>query len=420
MDGKRNDFEEKGHGYFVQKDKATQMQEALYYLQTEIDSVKESAAKSVDIVEELRLLKGEVDDLAELCRADLYALNDKIENSSREQSRNAINATEEFKKFAKEEKDEIAALCKSLTEKMDVNFGEMALSLDKLSESVNKPQNSDIDRILSEMSEKLDCLFDAVASMPQNVESKAQDEVTVKLLEKLETIEGKLDKTPDNTTSDDELFSRLEKLEVALVQREEENSKILNKLDELIKTAKNTQNVAALTEYSAEAKTSEITPDIALKLNEKLDFIIEKLSSVDSGNGYGVEGDLADNDDVMRMLEKLNNQVSVLLSDNRDKISEIKDELDRFKDNFTTVTGGGEVSSDDDLKASFESLTSELDTLSRLITIEKNEDTAVPTAVLSASSELSKAIEEMTDEKEEDMSEEPENAEICEESTEEE
>ncbi len=420
MDGKRNDFEEKGHGYFVQKDKATQMQEALYYLQTEIDSVKESAAKSVDIVEELRLLKGEVDDLAELCRADLYALNDKIENSSREQSRNAINATEEFKKLAKEEKDEIAALCKSLTEKMDVNFGEMALSLDKLSESVNKSQNSDIDRILSEMSEKLDCLFDAVASMPQNVEPKAQDEVSAKILEKLEAIEGKLDKTPDNTTSDDELFSRLEKLEVALVQREEENSKILNKLDELIKTAENKPSVAALTEYSEETKTSEIPPDIALKLNEKLDFIIEKLSRVDSGSGSGVEGDLADNDDVMRMLEKLNNQVSVLLSDNRDKISEIKDELDRFKDNFTTVTGGGEVSSDDDLKASFESLTSELDTLSRLITIEKNEDTAVPTAVLSASSELSKAIEEMTDEKEEDFSEESENAEICEESTEEE
>lgn len=433
MDGKNDNFENKNLGYFVQKDRATQMQEALYYLQTEIDSVKESAAKSVDIVEELRLLQGEVNNLTDICRADLYALNDKIESSIREQSRNSINLSEEFKKLSKEEKEEIADLCKDLKEKTDANLSEIALSISKLAEKKENNEKQDDGKLMSlisETAEKIDFLFDAIASTPEKEEKNClDDEKFDLLLNKLNSIEDKLN---DNIMSSDNdgLEKRIESIEHEMARRAEENALILQKLDELINMRKDEpltvienddiktvlpnnsdiSEIKAMTEALYEkhclTESDEKKPIDVACIEEKLDHfekeiegrldgMIEALER--SGIKSSEEDALADNDDVMRMLEKLNNQVSNLLSDNQDKISEIKDELDRFKDNFTTVTGGGIENNDDDLKKSFESLSSELDTLSRLINVEKSEETFVPDAILSASDALSKAIDDMTD-----------------------
>ncbi len=421
MDGKNDNFDSKNLGYFVQKDRATQMQEALYYLQTEIDSVKESAAKSVDVVEELRLLQGEVSNLTDVCRADLYALNDKIESSIREQSRNSINLSEEFKKLSRDEKNEIAVLCKELKEKTENSFNELALSMSKLCELFAEKQDSDVNKNLSDISEKLDCLFDAIAAI-NDTSDNSKDEKLDAVLIKLSAIEENLVKT-DNSNIEE----RLEKLEIETQKRAEENAAILRKLDELLERngdnqIDNSENAIVVSSNISENEASNIANMIA-KLSEKIDRLEERpqssdidaiatetmaenalieridkvLCALENGDSMREESALADNDDVMRMLEKLNNQITVLLSDNQDKISEIKDELDRFKDNFTTVTGGGVSESEDDLKKSFESLSSELDTLSRLINTEKSEEAIVPDAILSASDALSKVIDGMTE-----------------------
>lgn len=448
MDGKKDNFEENGRGYYVQKDKATQVQEALYYLQTEIDSVKESAAKSVDIANALKELQGEVENLTTSCRADLYALNDKLETSSREQSRNSINMSEEFKKLCAEEKEEIASLCKSLQQKFEEELGELSLRTDKLASSLSASENNAANSALTEISEKLDCVFDAIASY------KVSDEKLDKAMAKIDALEnaengsnafaelsGKLDSiekaisckpSEESSVRLDEVLSRLDRLESEALLRDERENAISSKLDRVISllTEENARKSEQNEELSAvkrsveelKASREEITtengrtvvvekPVIDLtSIESRLDAIETSVSHMSKADESD-KGDLADNDDVMRMLEKINNQVSVLLSDNRDKISDIKEELDRFKDNFTTVTGGEAIGSDDELKASFESLTSELDTLSKLVREDKTEKEPVPEAILTVSDELEKlSIDDVSDDSEKTEKAEEEEA----------
>lgn len=438
MDGKKDNFEENGRGYYVQKDKATQVQEALYYLQTEIDSVKESAAKSIDIANALKELQGEVENLTTSCRADLYALNDKLETNSREQSRNSINMSEEFKKLCEEEKEEIASLCKSLQQKFEEELGELSLRTDKLASSLSASENNALNSSLTEISEKLDCVFDAIASYKvsdekldkamakidalENAENGEKDSnAFAELSEKLESIEKALSNKPSEESSVrlDEVLSRLDRLESEALLRDERENSISSKLDRVIsllseenaRKSEQNEELAAVRRSVEELKASreEIKTDDGqtivvekpvvdlTSIESRLDAIETSLSNMSKADESD-KGDLADNDDVMRMLEKINNQVSVLLSDNRDKISDIKEELDRFKDNFTTVTGGEAVGSDDELKASFESLTSELDTLSKLVREDKTEKEPVPEAILTVSDELEKlSIDDVSD-----------------------
>ena len=435
MDGKKDNFEENGRGYYVQKDKATQVQEALYYLQTEIDSVKESAAKSVDIANALKELQGEVENLTTSCRADLYALNDKLETNSREQSRNSINMSEEFKKLCAEEKEEIASLCKSLQQKFEEELGELSLRTDKLASSLSASENNAANSALTEISEKLDCVFDAIASYKVSDEKLDKAMAKIDALEnaengsnafaelsgKLESIEKAISDKPSEESSVrlDEVLSRLDRLESEALLRDERENAISSKLDRVIsllseenaRKSEQNEELSAVKRSVEELKASreEITtengrtvvvekPVIDLtSIESRLDAIETSVSHMSKADESD-KGDLADNDDVMRMLEKINNQVSVLLSDNRDKISDIKEELDRFKDNFTTVTGGEAVGSDDELKASFESLTSELDTLSKLVREDKTEKEPVPEAILTVSDELEKlSIDDVSD-----------------------
>lgn len=439
MDGKKDNFEENGRGYYIQKDKATQVQEALYYLQTEIDSVKESAAKSIDIANALKELQGEVENLTTSCRADLYALNDKLETNSREQSRNSINMSEEFRKLCEEEKEEIASICKGLQQKFEEELGELSLRTDKLASSLSASENNALNSSLSEISEKLDCVFDAIASYKvsdekldkalakigasKNAERSEEscNAAFAELSEKLESMEKAFSDKPSEESSVrlDEVLSRLDRIESEALLRDERENAISSKLDKVIsllaeenaRKSEQNEELSAVRRSVEELKASheEITTEGAqtvvaekpvidfTSIERRLDAIETSLSDISKADESDRE-DLADNDDVMRMLEKINNQVSVLLSDSRDKISDIKEELDRFKNNFTTVTGGEAVGSEDELKVSFESLTSELDTLSKLVREDKTGKESVPEAILTVSDELEKlSIDDVSD-----------------------
>ena len=124
---------------------------------------------------------------------------------------------------------------------------------------------------------------------------------------------------------------------------------------------------------------------------QKLDDIEKRLEKLEQ-----VKEEKADNvdDRVYEMLEKLNSKLGVLMEENNRKILDVKEEMQSFKDNFTSIMAG-ENKDEDDIDDSFNSLTSELDSLSKLVKEQTLVEEQTPSAILDLSEEIANLANEV-------------------------
>ncbi|MBR2875094.1 MAG: hypothetical protein IKC00_04640 [Clostridia bacterium] len=124
---------------------------------------------------------------------------------------------------------------------------------------------------------------------------------------------------------------------------------------------------------------------------QKLDDIEKRLEKLEQ-----VKEEKADNvdDRVYEMLEKLNSKLGVLMEENNRKILDVKEEMQSFKDNFTSIMAG-ENKDEDDIDDSFNSLTSELDSLSKLVKEQSLGEEQTPSAILDLSEQIANLANEI-------------------------
>lgn len=124
---------------------------------------------------------------------------------------------------------------------------------------------------------------------------------------------------------------------------------------------------------------------------QKLDDIEKRLEKLEQ-----VKEEKADNvdDRVYEMLEKLNSKLGVLMEENNRKILDVKEEMQSFKDNFTSIMAG-ENKDEDDIDDSFNSLTSELDSLSKLVKEQTLVEEQTPSAILDLSEQIANLANEI-------------------------
>lgn len=124
---------------------------------------------------------------------------------------------------------------------------------------------------------------------------------------------------------------------------------------------------------------------------QKLDDIEKRLEKLEQ-----VKEEKADNvdDRVYEMLEKLNSKLGVLMEENNRKILDVKEEMQSFKDNFTSIMVG-ENKDEDDIDDSFNSLTSELDSLSKLVKEQTLVEEQTPSAILDLSEQIANLANEI-------------------------
>ncbi|MBR2323340.1 MAG: hypothetical protein IKA39_00415 [Clostridia bacterium] len=124
---------------------------------------------------------------------------------------------------------------------------------------------------------------------------------------------------------------------------------------------------------------------------QKLDDIEKRLEKLEQ-----VKEEKADNvdDRVYEMLEKLNSKLGVLMEENNRKILDVKEEMQSFKDNFTSIMSG-ENKDEDDIDDSFNSLTSELDSLSKLVKEQTLVEEQTPSAILDLSEQIANLANEI-------------------------
>lgn len=125
---------------------------------------------------------------------------------------------------------------------------------------------------------------------------------------------------------------------------------------------------------------------------QKLDDIEKRLEKLEQ-----VKEEKADNvdDRVYEMLEKLNSKLGVLMEENNRKILDVKEEMQSFKDNFTSIMAGESKDDSDDLDDSFNTLTSELDSLSKLVKEQSLGEEQTPSAILDLSEEIANLANEV-------------------------
>lgn len=128
-----------------------------------------------------------------------------------------------------------------------------------------------------------------------------------------------------------------------------------------------------------------------------------ELASIKSKVDYqrNVES-IADGEQLIVMLEQIKNQVNVLLESNRSDIDNIRSEVIRFTNNFTSIANG-ESSDENDLQERLNLLREELDNISKLMeddTLE--EDGPLSNSVEEISKGLGNITKEIIDEENKD------------------
>ncbi|MBR2874761.1 MAG: hypothetical protein IKC00_02925, partial [Clostridia bacterium] len=82
------------------------------------------------------------------------------------------------------------------------------------------------------------------------------------------------------------------------------------------------------------------------------------------------------------------------MEENNRKILDVKEEMQSFKDNFTSIMAG-ENKDEDDIDDSFNSLTSELDSLSKLVKEQTLVEEQTPSAILDLSEQIANLANEI-------------------------
>jgi len=142
----------------------------------------------------------------------------------------------------------------------------------------------------------------------------------------------------------------------------------------------------------------EVKNNTQQKTEVDLSAVLQKLDDIDKRLQRLEEekAQKADNvdDRVYEMLEKLNSKLGVLMEENNRKILDVKEEMQSFKDNFTSIMAG-ENKDEDDIDDSFNSLTSELDSLSKLVKEQTLVEEQTPSAILDLSEEIANLANEV-------------------------
>ena len=142
----------------------------------------------------------------------------------------------------------------------------------------------------------------------------------------------------------------------------------------------------------------EVKNNTQQKTEVDLSAVLQKLDDIDKRLQRLEEekAQKADNvdDRVYEMLEKLNSKLGVLMEENNRKILDVKEEMQFFKDNFTSIMAG-ENKDEDDIDDSFNSLTSELDSLSKLVKEQTLVEEQTPSAILDLSEEIANLANEV-------------------------
>ncbi|MBR1971359.1 MAG: hypothetical protein IKA18_02185 [Clostridia bacterium] len=142
----------------------------------------------------------------------------------------------------------------------------------------------------------------------------------------------------------------------------------------------------------------EVKNNTQQKTEVDLSAVLQKLDDIDKRLQRLEEekAQKADNvdDRVYEMLEKLNSKLGVLMEENNRKILDVKEEMQSFKDNFTSIMAG-ENKDEDDIDDSFNSLTSELDSLSKLVKEQTLVEEQTPSAILDLSEQIANLANEI-------------------------
>ena len=138
-----------------------------------------------------------------------------------------------------------------------------------------------------------------------------------------------------------------------------------------------------------EQKTAEVDLSVVL---QKLDDIDKRLQRLEEEKAQKEE---SSDERVYEMLEKLNSRLGVLMEENHRKILDVKNEMESFKDNFTSIMAGESKDDSDDLDDSFNTLTSELDSLSKLVKEQSLGEEQTPSAILDLSEEIANLANEV-------------------------
>ena len=142
----------------------------------------------------------------------------------------------------------------------------------------------------------------------------------------------------------------------------------------------------------------EVKNNTQQKTEVDLSAVLQKLDDIDKRLQRLEEekAQKADNvdDRVYEMFEKLNSKLGVLMEENNRKILDVKEEMQSFKDNFTSIMAG-ENKDEDDIDDSFNSLTSELDSLSKLVKEQTLVEEQTPSAILDLSEQIANLANEI-------------------------